>query len=82
MKKLFPIAVIALAASVAFTSCKKKTTDPTGNYTCTCIFTLAGVTDTAAYTYTSVTKSVATTDCNTESSAFTSQGFTGSCTLK
>ena len=64
------IAVVFIAAS--FTSCKK-------DYTCTCTYPSNSALN-SSFTYPKVTKSIATTDCNTESTSAAVAG--GSCALK
>lgn len=74
MKKLFPIALVAVAA-MTFTSCKK-------DYTCTCTGT-GGYTATASFTIHD-TKSNATSTCEKGSVSVTSGSTTvgQTCAIK
>ncbi len=85
MKKLIPVAIVAVIAGIMFFgSCKKKSSDPTGIYTCVCSFTFAGIATTdTVFTSPSEAKSTATSQCNTEATLLTSTGATGvSCVIK
>jgi len=83
MKKLIPIAVIAVFGTLTMLSCKKSDSDPTGTYTCTCIMTQNGTTDTVASSIPNQKKSVATSACNQATTTYTNLGATNvSCTLK
>jgi hypothetical protein len=71
MKKLtFLFGAFIMLASVS--SCKK-------DYTCTCSYNVGGVSGSQSFTFTNVTKSQATTDCNNENAAVTGSGVT--CSL-
>ncbi len=82
MKKLFPTAIIAVLGVLTLApSCTKKS-DPTGNYTCTCIITTAGVTDTVKAPFTGVTNGTASADCGKLQTTYTSAGASSaSCHL-
>ena len=83
MKKLIPIAAIAVLGTLSIVSCKKSDSDPTGNYTCTCIFTQSGATDTVGAPITNQKKSVATSACNQATTTYSNAGATNvNCTLK
>jgi uncharacterized lipoprotein YehR (DUF1307 family) len=70
MKKLLPIALVAVAA-MTFTSCKK-------DYTCECTVSAGGVSSTTTYTFKD-TKSGAESKCNSQA---TSGGVTATCKIK
>ena len=74
MKKLFPIAVIAVVAFL-FTSCSK-------TYTCTCKISGYGVKDSMVYfTYHGVTNNTASNNCNNQEASGNTTGYTYSCHL-
>jgi hypothetical protein len=84
MKKLFPIAVIAVFGALTLSTSCKKSSNSTGNYTCTCIVTTTGANtkDTIALPFNGVTKGTATTDCNDAQTTYTSAGVTtAACSL-
>jgi hypothetical protein len=62
MKKLFPLALIAVAA-MTFTSCKK-------DYTCKCTYNLAGVNTEAGSFTIHDTKSNAKSNCDGKSATY------------
>lgn len=70
MKKIAPIATIALFTAMSFTSCKK-------DYKCTCKNADGSVANT--YELTKVDKTTAESTCNTWNSTFQIAG--GSCSL-
>ncbi len=75
MKKLRPLALIALAACL-FTSCKK-------DYTCTCKITTSGTTITQPVTYPKTTKSKAQEACDLAQKTYTNAttSTTATCSL-
>jgi hypothetical protein len=74
MKKLFPLMVFALAATM-FTSCKK-------DYSCTCTVTVGGVsTQQPAATIKDATKKDAKSKCSDLEKGYTSLGATASCSI-
>lgn len=84
MKKLLPIAATALLTGfIIVSSCKKKDDNPTGNWTCTCVVTVAGTTTTYPITYTSQAKNTAQASCTTAQAAYISAGASAAtCTFK
>ena len=84
MKKLFAIVIIAVVGALAFSSCSKSSSNPTGVYSFVCNYTQAGVatTNDTVFVSPSEPKNTASTQCNAAVSSYTSLGFTGvSCTL-
>lgn len=73
MKKLFPLMVVAVVATM-FTSCKK-------DYTCTCTITSGGTTTTQALPMNKVSKSDATDACKAAETTYTSVASTAKCSL-
>ncbi|GAA4462103.1 hypothetical protein GCM10023093_08010 [Nemorincola caseinilytica] len=73
MKKLFPLMVVAVAASM-FTSCKK-------DYTCTCTITTGSTTVTQPYALGKQSKSDAKDACDKMSATYTTALSTASCKL-
>ena len=74
MKKLFPLAIIAVA--LTFTSCKK-------NYTCTCTETATGMTPITVSSTIKDTKSNAKSKCNTSVNASTlGVGYSVTCAIQ
>ncbi|MGN6568204.1 MAG: hypothetical protein ACTHJ0_09640 [Flavipsychrobacter sp.] len=83
MKKLIPIAVIATFGILSFASCKKSSND-TGNYTCTCTFhnPFTGVDTSQSFTYSNAKKSDATNGCNANQTNLRQVDSAATCTLK
>ena len=84
MKKIFPIAIIAVSGLLIFGSCSKKSSNPTGIYKCVCNFTISGVatTNDTVFVSPSEAQSTAQTQCSTAATSYTTLGYTGvSCTL-
>ncbi|MDR3678527.1 MAG: hypothetical protein P4L41_01085 [Flavipsychrobacter sp.] len=80
MKKLIPIAVIAMFGALSFTSCSKSSSsDPTGNYNCICTISAGGQTTTDTITLNNIKKSQASTECNASQTA---SGVTETCKLQ
>ena len=74
MKKLFPLAVVAVA--LMFTSCKK-------NYTCTCTETITGMAPVTFSATINDTKSGAKSKCNSSiNSAFAGTTATVTCAIQ
>jgi len=74
MKKLFPVAAVAVLAMM-FTSCKK-------DYTCTCKITSGGTAlPDVVLPFTKTTKSKATDACKTAETTYTSAASTAKCSL-
>lgn len=86
MKKFIPIAVIAVLGTLSIVSCKKSSSDPTGNYTCFCTYTANNTTDTVSLPINNQKKSTAQSACTTEQTQLNSNSggmFSNvSCTLK
>lgn len=87
MKKMFSIALLAIAGITAVNSCKKADADPLGNYTCTC-FTSVKIDSTHFFLDTVIIqeemmeKSLATTYCSNTQAAYTDTfGRKSTCTL-
>jgi len=81
MKKLIPIAVIAVFGTLTMLSCKKSSS--TGNYTCTCTFKWISGDTTIASTFPNISKSTAQTDCDSFQKLWRNTGdSTATCTLK
>jgi len=85
MKKFFLFALTTVSCVALIFSCTKKSSDPSGIYTCTCSYTAAGVNFTNQAVYTSASneaKSSAQTQCTNAATALTTGGATGvSCHL-
>ena len=83
MKKLFPIAIIAVCGVLAFASCTKKT-NSSGQYTCSCTFkgssTGADTTEKSVYPA-GLSQATATTDCNAQQTTIQAIDPTGKCSL-
>jgi len=79
MKKLLPVAVIAMFIGLSVTSCSKSSSDPVGNYNCICTITSGGQTTTDTITLNNQKKSVATSACSASQST---QGITETCKLQ
>jgi hypothetical protein len=73
MKKLFPLMVVALVATM-FTSCKK-------DYTCTCTITTLGTSTTQTFNYPKMTKGDAKDACNSQQTTWTTGASTAKCNL-
>ncbi len=72
MKKIAPIAMVALIGALSLTSCKK-------NYTCDCTYSVSGVSQTYSWQTGKVKKSDAKAACE----GYTATGWTNiSCSLK
>jgi len=82
MKKLIPIAVIAVFGTLTMLSCKKSDSDPTGNYTCTCKYNMFGTDTTVAFPINGLKKSQATTTCTSNQTNFRTVDSSATCTLK
>lgn len=79
MKKILTLAAIATIGLASFSSCKKSSSDPTGNYNCICTITSGGTTVYDTTTLNNQKKSVATAACNQSQS---SSGGTITCKLQ
>ncbi len=79
MKKLIPLAVIAMFGALSFVACKKSSSDPVGNYNCVCSSTSGGTTTYDTIPINNQKKSVATSACN-QSTTTLGGGF--SCKLQ
>ena len=83
MKKLIPIAVIAVFGTLTMLSCKKSDSDPTGNYTCTCSYKFGSFDTSMAIPINGQKKSAATSACTAEQTNIRSTfDSTATCTLK
>jgi len=82
MKKLIPIAVIAVFGTLTMLSCKKSDSDPTGNYTCTCTYKLNGTDTSLALPINGQKKSVATNACSSSQTQLRTYYPDASCSLK
>lgn len=80
MKKLIPMAVIAVFGALSIVSCKKSSS--TGNYTCSCTYKLFGTDTTQSYTYAGVTKDSATKGCHDVQTVIQMLDSAGTCGLK
>ncbi len=81
MKKLFPIAIVAVFGQMAFASCTKKT-NSSGQYTCTCSYKPFGASaDTTTKTTfgTGTTQSQASSACSTLQTDYQLVDATASC---
>jgi len=83
MKKLFPIAIIAVFAVMTFTtSCKK--TNSSGQYTCTCTYKVTGATadsTTKIVFPTGYTQSQSSSACSSEQTSLATLWPGATCSL-
>lgn len=82
MKKLLPIAVVALFGALTFASCKK--TNSSGQYTCSCTYkgSSTGTDTTTKTTFgTGTTQSQASSACNTLQSDYRLVDASAACHL-
>ena len=63
MKKMLPVAVIAMFAALSFSSCVKTTDNPEGVFTCTCVFSDSLSIDSTSTVYSREKLNQATTQC-------------------
>lgn len=83
MKKLIPIAVIAVFGALSMVSCKKSSSS-TGNYTCTCTYKwmISGSDTTMTVPFNGFVKATAQTDCDSEQTLLRNVDSAATCSLK